>query len=173
VKSDGEWSGDEFVNNPTRCLADKRSLRAQVSCARFLFHENQICSAPASRCLRPRILIARATAQAPAKPAAADSSTVVFETTRCAPSFIKPAPQKCLRLRDALPSAHLYIQLNAAKFRVTTPDGKVEIVEGKAGEVGWEPAVTHRVESVSGESVTTYLVEVKDKDWKPSTNLSL
>jgi len=69
--------------------------------------------------------------------------------------------------------AHLYIQLNAAKFRVTTPDGKTTIEEGKAGEVGWEPAVTHRVESVSGESVTTYLVEVKDKDWKPSTNLSL
>ena len=68
--------------------------------------------------------------------------------------------------------AHAYIQLNDAKIKVTTPDGKEEIVDSKAGEVGWEPAVTHRVESLSPGNVSTYLIEVKDKDWKPSTNLT-
>ena len=112
-------------------------------------------------------------AETPARPAG-DSSTVVFENDKVRTILYQTGTGKnvCGFGMHSHP-AHLYIQLNAAKFRVTTPDGKVTVEEGKAGEVGWEPAVTHRVESVSGESVTTYLVEVKDKDWKPSTNLSL
>jgi hypothetical protein len=103
-----------------------------------------------------------------------DVSTVVFENDKVRTILYQTGTGKnvCGFGMHSHP-AHLYIQLNPAKFRVTTPDGKVEIVEGKAGEVGWEPAVTHRVESVSGESVTTYLVEVKDKEWKPSTGLAL
>ena len=118
--------------------------------------------------------LARVSAQTPAKPAATDSSTVVFENDKVRTILYQTGTGKnvCGFGMHSHP-AHLYIQLTAAKFRVTTPDGKVEIVDGKAGEVGWEPAVTHRVESVSGEAVQTYLVEVKDKDWKPSTNLSL
>jgi len=118
--------------------------------------------------------LARVSAQAPAKTTTSDSSTVVFENDKVRTILYQTGTGKnvCGFGMHSHP-AHLYIQLNAAKFRVTTPDGKVEIVEGKAGEVGWEPAVTHRVESVSGEPVTTYLVEVKDKDWKPSNGLSL
>ena len=121
------------------------------------------------------VVLSRLSAQGPAKPApATDSSTVVFENDKVRTILYQTGTGKnvCGFGMHSHP-AHLYIQLNAAKFRVTTPDGKTTIEEGKAGEVGWEPAVTHRVESVSGESVTTYLVEVKDKDWKPSTNLSL
>lgn len=118
--------------------------------------------------------LVRLSAQAPSKTSATDSSTVVFENDKVRAILYQTGTGKnvCGFGMHSHP-AHLYIQLNAAKFRVTTPDGKVEIVEGKAGEVGWEPAVTHRVESVTGESVQTYLVEVKDKDWKPSTGLSL
>ena len=68
--------------------------------------------------------------------------------------------------------AHAYIQLQPAKFRVTTPDGKSEVIDAPAGDSGWEPAVTHRVESLSPARVDVYLVETKDKDWKPSTNLT-
>lgn len=120
------------------------------------------------------VFLARLSAQAPAKNSAADTSTVVFENDKVRTILYQTGTGKnvCGFGMHSHP-AHLYIQLNAAKFRVTTPDGKTTIEEGKAGEVGWEPAVTHRVESVSGEPVTTYLVEVKDKDWKPSTNLSL
>lgn len=67
--------------------------------------------------------------------------------------------------------AHAYIQIQAAKFRVTTPDGKEQILDAPAGDAGWEPAVTHRVESLSPVSADTYLIEMKDKDWKPSTGL--
>ena len=119
-------------------------------------------------------LLAHLSAQAPSKTTATDSSSVVFENDRVRTILYQTGTGKnvCGFGMHSHP-AHLFIQLNAAKFRVTTPEGKVTIEEGKAGEVGWEPAVTHRVESLSGESVTTYLVEVKDKDWKPSTNLSL
>jgi hypothetical protein len=113
-------------------------------------------------------------ADAPAKPSSTDSSTVVFENDKVRTILYQTGTGKnlCGFGMHSHP-AHLFIQLNPAKFRVTTPDGKVEIAEGKAGEVGWEPAVTHRVESISAGSVTTYLVEIKDKDWKPSTGLSL
>lgn len=67
---------------------------------------------------------------------------------------------------------HLYIMMTDAKLKIVTPDGKEEIVDGKAGEVGWEPAVTHRAESLSGTNVGCYVIELKDKDWKPSTGLT-
>ena len=42
-------------------------------------------------------------------------------------------------------------------------------VEGKAGEVFWAPAETHAVENIFGRPMRAFMVEVKDKDWKPST----
>ena len=111
-------------------------------------------------------------ADAPAKPASSDSSTVVFENEKVRVILYQTGTGKnvCGFGMHSHP-AHLYIQLNPAKLRVITPDGKEEVAEGKAGEVGWEPAVTHRVESF-GENVSIYLVEVKDKNWKPSTGLT-
>ena len=114
-------------------------------------------------------------AETPAKPAPLrDSSTVVFENDKVRAILYQTGTGKnvCGFGMHSHP-AHLYIQLQPAKFRVTTPDGKESIEEGKAGEVGWEPAVTHRVETLSAENVTIYLVEVKDKDWKPSAGLKL
>jgi hypothetical protein len=66
---------------------------------------------------------------------------------------------------------HLFIMITDAKLRIVTPDGKEEIVDAKAGEVGWEPAVTHRVENLSGNNAGCYVIEFKDQDWKPSTGL--
>lgn len=59
---------------------------------------------------------------------------------------------------------HAYIMLTDAKLRIVTPDGKEEIVEAKAGEAGWESAVTHRAETMSGPNAACYLIEFKDKD---------
>jgi hypothetical protein len=120
-------------------------------------------------------LVIRLVAETPAKPAPLpDSSTVMFENDKVRTVLYQTGTGKnvCGFGMHSHP-AHLYIQLQPAKFRVTTPDGKESIEEGKAGEVGWEPAVTHRVETLSAENVTIYLVEVKDKDWKPSTGLKL
>ena len=116
--------------------------------------------------------LARVYAQATAK-AAADSSTVVFENdkVRCILYHTTSGKNVCGFGMHSHP-AHLYIMKTAGKFRVTTPDGKEATEEAKAGDVGWEPAVMHRYEAISPGTVEVYLVEVKDKDWKPSTGLS-
>jgi oxalate decarboxylase/phosphoglucose isomerase-like protein (cupin superfamily) len=118
------------------------------------------------------LLIAAGALSAAASSFADDSSTVVFENDQVRTVLYRTTTGRNVcgfGLHWHPP--HLYIMKTAGKFRVTTPDGKAEVIEAKAGEVGWEPAVTHRVETVSPETVEVYLVEVKDKDWKPSTNL--
>lgn len=100
----------------------------------------------------------------------AETSKVVFENEKMRViEYQSNAGKTVCGLGEHTHPAHLYIMLTPGKFRITTPDGKEEIVDGKAGEVGWEPAVTHRVECIAGENVHCYLVESKDKAWKPST----
>ena len=117
------------------------------------------------------LIAAGARAAAPSSPAE-DVSTVLFENEQVRTILYRTTTGKnvCGFGMHWHP-AHLYIMKTAGKFRVTTPDGKEEIVEAQAGEVGWEPAITHRIETVAPETVEVYLVEVKDKNWKPSTNL--
>jgi hypothetical protein len=116
--------------------------------------------------------LAAADAPAGAKSAGGDSSTVVFENEKVRIILYHTSSGKnlCGFGMHSHP-AHAYIQLQPAKFRVTTPDGKEEILDVPAGDAGWEPAVTHRVETLSPASVDVYLIETKDKDWKPSTGL--
>jgi len=64
---------------------------------------------------------------------------------------------------------HLTMQLTDAKVKVTGADGKPFVVEAKAGDMFWSPAETHSTENLSGTTVRAYIVEFKDKDWKPST----
>ena len=119
------------------------------------------------------LFLARAFAQTPGKPAVNDSSTVLFENEKVRAILYHTTTGKnvCGFGMHSHP-AHLFIMRTEGKFRVTTPDGKEAIEEAKAGDVGWEPAVTHRYEAVSPSTVEVYLVEVKDKDWKPSTGMS-
>ena len=67
--------------------------------------------------------------------------------------------------------AHLTILLTDAAVKVTLPDGKIVTENGKAGDMFWSPAETHQVENV-GADAHCYIVELKDKDWKPSTGLA-
>ena len=122
-------------------------------------------------CLASLLAVAAARVCA-AESAPKDSSTVVFENDKVRAILYVTATGKnvCGFGMHSHP-AHLFIMKTAGKFRLTTPDGKESIEEAKAGEVGWEPAVTHRYEAISPEPVEVYLVEVKDKDWKPSTGL--
>jgi hypothetical protein len=64
---------------------------------------------------------------------------------------------------------HLTMLLTDAKAKVKTSDGRTFISEKKAGHVFWEPAMTHSVENVGGSGARAYIVEIKSKDWKPST----
>ena len=68
--------------------------------------------------------------------------------------------------------AHLYIMKTGAKQRIVTPDGKESFENAKAGDVGWAPAEQHIVENLSGKDAACYVIETKDKDWKPSTGLT-
>ena len=65
--------------------------------------------------------------------------------------------------------AHLTIAMSDGKLKVTTEDGKMIAAESKAGKIFWAPAETHSVENISGRPMRAFMVEIKDKDWKPST----
>ncbi|MEO8346493.1 MAG: hypothetical protein ABI607_12440 [Betaproteobacteria bacterium] len=61
------------------------------------------------------------------------------------------------------------MQLTDAKVKVTAADGKVFVADVKAGDMFWSPAEIHTTDNLSGATVRAYIVEFKDKDWKPST----
>lgn len=98
------------------------------------------------------------------------SYKVVFENERLRVLEFnsRPGMGVCGKGRHSHP-AHLSIPLTDSKVKVTTADGKVIVAQGKAGEMFWSPAETHTVENLSGADVRAYMVELKDKDWAPST----
>lgn len=61
------------------------------------------------------------------------------------------------------------VSLTGAKVRVESPDGSSTVRDIPIGHVFYSKAETHAVENVGGAGVRTYIVELKDKDWKPST----
>ena len=64
--------------------------------------------------------------------------------------------------------AHLAIALTPAKVKVKQ-DGKTSYGEVPAGEVMYFEAEVHTAENVGGAGTRFFLVEMKGKDWKPST----
>jgi hypothetical protein len=120
------------------------------------------------------LFFARVLAQSSAKASVPETSKVLFENDRTRViEYHTNAGKNICGLGLHSHPAHLFIMLTDAKLRVVTPDGKEEIVDAKAGEVGWESAVTHRAENLDGKNADCYLIEFKDKDWKPSTGLTL
>ena len=67
--------------------------------------------------------------------------------------------------------AHAFIMKTDAKLRVVVSDGKESFENAKAGDVGWEPAEEHICQNLSGNNAACYVIEIKDKDWKPSSGL--
>src|SRR5512138_3278155 len=65
--------------------------------------------------------------------------------------------------------AHVTVSLTGAKLKVTTPDGKVTFVDIPPGEVFFHEAETHSAEIIGGSGTRSYIIELKGKDWKPST----
>lgn len=61
------------------------------------------------------------------------------------------------------------VSLTGAKVRVTGADGRPVIRDIPPGHVFFSPAETHSVENIGGSGARTYIVELKGKDWKPST----
>lgn len=65
--------------------------------------------------------------------------------------------------------AHVTVSLTGAKLKVTTPDGKATFVDVPPGEVFFSEAQTHSAEIIGGSGTRSYIIELKGKDWKPST----
>jgi hypothetical protein len=111
---------------------------------------------------------ATAAAQDPAK-VNPRSYKVLFENerVRLLEYTAKPGLGVCGQGRHYHP-AHLSIPLTDSKVKIVAA-GKTVLAEGKAGEAFWEPEVWHTVENVGGAETRAYMVELKGKDWKPST----
>jgi hypothetical protein len=61
---------------------------------------------------------------------------------------------------------HLTVVLVSGKVRGRTPDGKVFVGDGKAGDVFWSEAETHEVENISGRDLHAVLIELKPQAGK-------
>lgn len=64
---------------------------------------------------------------------------------------------------------HVTVSLTGAKLRVKTPEGKTTFEEIPPGTVFYAPAEVHSAEIIGGAGTRSYIVELKGKDWKPST----
>jgi hypothetical protein len=61
------------------------------------------------------------------------------------------------------------VSLTGAKAKVTNSEGKTVVREVPAGHVFFSQAETHSSENIGGSGTRTYIIELKGKDWKPST----
>jgi beta-alanine degradation protein BauB len=61
------------------------------------------------------------------------------------------------------------VSLTGAKVRATTAEGRTVVREFPPGHVVFSPAETHSTENIGGSGTRTYMVELKGRDWKPST----
>lgn len=133
------------------------------------------CNCPASRRDMLKLLAAvgvgadAAFAQDPVK-TDPRSYRVVFENAkvRVLEYIARPGLGVCGTGMHSHPD-HVAIPLTSGKVKVTGEDGKTFIAEVKAGEAFWDPAVTHMAEDISGSGSRALIVEIKDRDWKPST----
>ena len=67
---------------------------------------------------------------------------------------------------------HVTVSLTGAKLKVTTPDSKAAFHDIPAGAVFFAPAEVHSAEIIGGFGTRSYIVELKGKDWKPSTGIA-
>jgi beta-alanine degradation protein BauB len=65
--------------------------------------------------------------------------------------------------------AHVTVSLTGAKLKRTSAEGKVTFDEIEPGRVLFDEAQTHSAEVIGGFKTRTYIIELKGKDWKPST----
>jgi quercetin dioxygenase-like cupin family protein len=112
---------------------------------------------------------ASARAQDPAK-INPRSYKVVLENehVRVLEYLAKPGLGVCGVGRHSHPN-HVTIALSGGRVKQRAEDGSVRIADAEPGKVFWAPAEVHEVENISGRNMRAYMIEIKDKDWKPST----
>jgi hypothetical protein len=65
---------------------------------------------------------------------------------------------------------HVTVSLTGAKLKVTTPGGKPTFEDIPAGTVFFASAEIHSAEIIGGLGTRSYIIELKGKDWKPSSS---
>lgn len=65
--------------------------------------------------------------------------------------------------------AHLTMQLTDVKVKEVQDDGSSKSAEAPAGLVFSSPAGWHTTENIGSTKARAYIVEYKDKAWRPST----
>jgi quercetin dioxygenase-like cupin family protein len=66
--------------------------------------------------------------------------------------------------------ATVHIELTPTKVRITNPDGKAVVLEGKQGEALWVGPVKHTVENIGNTEIHGYIIELKDIPYKEKEN---
>jgi len=61
------------------------------------------------------------------------------------------------------------VSLTGGKVKFTNVEGKSRVLDVPPGHIIFAPAVTHSTENIGGSGTRTYMIELKDKNWKPST----
>jgi len=61
------------------------------------------------------------------------------------------------------------VALTEAKVKITNAQGRTVVREIPPGHVFFTRAETHAVENIGGSGTRIYIIELKGKDWKPST----
>ena len=65
--------------------------------------------------------------------------------------------------------ARVTVALTGGKVKLTSADGTSVVRDIPPGHVFFSPAETHSTENVGGSGTRIYIIELKDRDWKPST----
>jgi hypothetical protein len=81
----------------------------------------------------------------------------------------RPGLGPCGRGRHYHP-AHLDVFLTEYRGKMTHEDGRVTTGTAKSGQVAWFEAEWHEVENVDKSATKVIMVELKDANWKPSTD---
>jgi hypothetical protein len=61
------------------------------------------------------------------------------------------------------------VSLTGARVKATSAEGKTVVRDVPPGHVLFAPSETHSTENIGGSGTRLYMIELKDKDWKPST----
>ena len=95
---------------------------------------------------------------------------VVFEDNRVRvlEYVSKPGLGVCGQGRHYHP-AHLTMQLTDVRVKVTQDDGSSKTADVPAGRMFASPAEWHTTENIGAAGARAYIVEYKDKGWRPST----
>ena len=102
------------------------------------------------------------TAASPLDPVKLDPTSykVELENDQVRVLRVKIGPHKAVPLHEHMLNRVL-VYITDQNFRVTTPDGKAETVQHKAGEVGWGQPTRHKEENLSDKPFEALVVELK------------